>query len=209
MFFKYGVSCEFIHCIKKNIRLFCPLMCEKDRNGPGNEGYLSFHRRENATCNMANPMNDYPLNCIDNLSDGFSGWFAISNPRKCNDFCYWHHEPLQADSENEDENNAVTDDDENNDDDDRSSSQYTAWNTANPHKTTIIEKSEKSRQSAYWVCVYDAADDSVLASQAEGKSWVDTWQKYIPMDDSLIGDDGVPFPFLRCQKVSRFLISLF
>mmetsp|Transcript_23398 Transcript_23398/g.47354 ORF Transcript_23398/g.47354 Transcript_23398/m.47354 type:complete len:820 (-) Transcript_23398:48-2507(-) len=145
-------------------------------------------------------MNDYPLNCIDNLSDGFSGWFAISNPRKCNDFCYWHHEPIKADSGNDDENNAVTDDDENNNDEDGSSGQYTAWNTANPHKTTMIKKSEKSRQSAYWVCVYDAVDDSILASHAEGKSWVDTWQKFIPMDDTLIGDDGVPFPFLRCQK---------
>ena len=32
---------------------------------------------------------NYPLNCIDDTGDGFSGWFAISNPRQCNDFCYW------------------------------------------------------------------------------------------------------------------------
>ncbi len=159
---------------------------------------------------MADATNDYPLNCIDNLSDGFSGWFAISNPRKCNDFCYWHHESPQTDYESNDGSRVGTDDDdddddENNDDDeDGSSGRYTAWNTANPHKFTVIQKSEKATLSAYWVCVYDAADDSVLASRAEGKSWVDTWQNYITMDESLIGDDGVPFPFLRCQKVRRF-----
>ena len=35
---------------------------------------------------------DYPLNCLDDLSDGFSGWFAVSDPNQCNDFCFWDHD---------------------------------------------------------------------------------------------------------------------
>ncbi|KAL9184644.1 hypothetical protein ACHAXT_012614 [Thalassiosira profunda] len=37
----------------------------------------------------ADASSSYPLNCIDDTGDGFSGWFAISHPRQCNDFCYW------------------------------------------------------------------------------------------------------------------------
>lgn len=124
---------------------------------------------------------DYPLNCIEETGDGFSGWFAISNPRQCNDFCFWHVPSAP---------NAT------------SSSSYAAWNTANPHRSTVIHT---PFGNAYWTCVYDSAGDDVMVSVANGESWVDSWHKHVSHKDDMlqvangVGDD-VPFTFLRCQK---------
>lgn len=179
---------------------------------------------------MTNAAADYPLNCIDNLSDGFSGWFAISNTRQCNDFCYWHQEPIKnkteekdgADGNDNDAGSADEGEDEeadSGDDGDDGESQYTAWNTANPHQTTVIHADDSGDQkvSAYWVCVYDAADDTVLASQAQGQSWFESWHTYYsggkndmsmipPLDGIQERFDNVPFPYLRCQKVRWWYI---
>ena len=32
----------------------------------------------------------YPIKCYGSLSDGFSGWYAVSDPSLCNDYCYWN-----------------------------------------------------------------------------------------------------------------------
>lgn len=140
---------------------------------------------------MAEDGDDYPLNCVDSLSDGFSGWFAISNPRKCNDFCFW---------------NVV---DNYNEENDGGGSRYTALNTADPHQTTVIYDAKNSSLAiAYWVCIYDSADDKTLVSQASGEKWIDTWHEhldkstissldYLHNDDNM---DNVPFPLLRCHK---------
>lgn len=142
---------------------------------------------------------DYPLNCIDSTGDGFSGWFAITNSRKCNDFCYWSVVNKKTN------NNSTTNDSEENDRDSR----YTALNTANPHKTTVIYDANNSSQpAAYWVCIFNSADDKTLVSQADGEKWIETWHshldkptinnmKYSQNDDN---DGNVPFPYLRCQK---------
>ena len=98
---------------------------------------------------------DYPLNCIDDTGDGFSGWFAISNPRQCNDFCYW-----QLPSQN--------------------GSSYAAWNTANPHMSTVVST---PIGTAYWTCAYDSADDTTIAAVAEEHRWDDSWRKYYMYHD--------------------------
>ena len=51
-----------------------------------------------------------PLKCYSDIGDGFSGWYAVSNSRRCNDFCYWR---LDIGDE------------------------YDSTNTADPHQTTI------------------------------------------------------------------------
>ncbi|KAL7541267.1 hypothetical protein ACHAXR_010762, partial [Thalassiosira sp. AJA248-18] len=141
-----------------------------------------------------NDDDDYPLNCIDETGDGFSGWFAISNPRQCNDFCYWHL--TSSSSSSSDSNNSSS-----------STSYYAAWNTADPHQSTVIHT---PIGTAYWTCIYDSADDKTTVSKANGESWVESWEKY----SSHRGGDGVkpheaaegvviknvPFPYLRCQK---------
>jgi hypothetical protein len=147
---------------------------------------------------------DYPLNCIDSTGDGFSGWFAITNPRKCNDFCYWRKETTKN-STNDDAN------EENNGGD-----RYTSRNTANPHQTTVIYDDANNNNSSshqpttayYWVCIYDSADDKTLVSQVNGEKWIDTWHDHLDkkttinninyMQDN--GNKNVPFPYLRCQK---------
>jgi hypothetical protein len=124
---------------------------------------------------------DYPLNCIDDTGDGFSGWFAISNTRQCNDFCYWQL-PSQIIS-------------------------YAAWNTANPHESTIIKT---PFGIAYWTCAYDSADDRTLKSAAEEHRWVDSWRDFYlpPMDNPNLGDaSDVPFPYLKCQKGAGELLK--
>lgn len=124
---------------------------------------------------------DYPLNCIDDTGDGFSGWFAISNTRQCNDFCYW-----QLPSQN---------------------ISYAAWNTANPHESTVIKT---PFGIAYWTCAYDSADDRTLKSAAEEHRWVDSWRDFYlpPMDSPNLGDaSDVPFPYLKCQKGAGELLK--
>ncbi|KAL7448600.1 hypothetical protein ACHAWC_000762, partial [Mediolabrus comicus] len=154
---------------------------------------------------------DYPLNCIDSTGDGFSGWFAITNPRQCNDFCYW----------SVDKKKKSASDDTNENEDDNEDDSYTALNTANPHETTVIYNAastnndttrSKEEAVAHWVCIYNSADDKTLVSQAEGEKWIDTWHKYLDkrtmstLSPTLHDDDGknnninVPFPYLRCTK---------
>ncbi|KAL3778783.1 hypothetical protein HJC23_002689 [Cyclotella cryptica] len=138
---------------------------------------------------------DHPLNCLSDTGDGFSGWFAISNPRKCNDFCYWAIDTGGGDDGDEYDGDEAG---------------YTSYNTADPHHTTVIINNDFS---AYWVCVYNAAGDDFMASQAEGQRWVDTWQKfstntlharqvdkYQQLNDSIVKNHGVSFPYLKCQK---------
>lgn len=156
---------------------------------------------------------DYPLNCIDSTGDGFSGWFAITNPRQCNDFCYWSVDDKKKKSAS---------DDTNDNEDDNEDDSYTALNTANPHETTVIYNAASANNDnttrsteeavAHWVCIYNSADDKTLVSQAEGEKWIDTWHKYLDkrtmsnLYPSLNDDDGknnninVPFPYLRCTK---------
>ena len=128
--------------------------------------------------------NDYPLNCINEVDDGFSGWYAISNPRKCNDFCYWHL-PTTDDGDNTTTTLA-----------------YTAWNTANPHVSTVVHSPEGT---SYWTCIYDASEDETTVETASGESWVDSWKQYNTSfsDSDTVNEhdsNDVPFPFLRCQK---------
>lgn len=94
-------------------------------------------------------VDDYPLNCLDSLSDGFSGWFAVSDPNQCNDFCFWDHEQTTTNSTGE---------------------QQVTY-TADPHETTAIELPDGS--FSYWKCVFDSAGDGFLLSQATGSRWID------------------------------------
>lgn len=130
---------------------------------------------------------DYPLNCIERVYDGFSGWFAITNPRKCNDFCYWDIVETNHSQ----------------------GSRYTALNTADPHQTTVIydDADNFTRAVAHWVCMYDSADDETLASHASGDKWIYTWNHYVDKstinsfnNDNTMDNVNVPFPFLRCHK---------
>ena len=172
---------------------------------------------EGKTSNM---VDDYPLNCIDETGDGHSGWFAISNPRQCNDFCYWSIEKKEKKKINTtaDEVDGIVSD---NDDDYDGRYIYTARNTADPHRTTAIYGIEEA--ISYWVCIYGSADDKFLVSQVNHNEerWVDTWHnhldkksiKTINADDSKSNrnnddygssnnkiNNNVPFPYLRCQK---------
>lgn len=117
---------------------------------------------------------DYPLNCLSDTGDGFSGWFAISNINKCNDFCYWSTATASNDQD------------------------YTAYNTADPHQTTVTYF---GNVTSYWTCVYDAAGDDVLTSMAVGQRWIDTYSQFMHVntDDHVT---GVAFPYLKCQKGS-------
>lgn len=130
---------------------------------------------------------DYPLNCIDDTGDGFSGWFAISNPRQCNDFCYWK---LPEDEDRRAERLV-----------------YAAWNTANPHKSTVITTPLSG--IAYWTCVYDSANDQTLVSLAQEQRWIDSFQKYYspPPSRTTVNKEDVPFPYLKCQKGSGELLA--
>lgn len=123
---------------------------------------------------------DYPLNCITDTGDGFSGWFAISNPKQCNDFCYWSTPTDTSDSQ-----------------------EYSAFNTANPHNVTMITN---GNVTYYWECVYDSASDNVLTLDAVGERWVDSYRRFVKGETAssatTIMNDGVPFPYLKCQKGS-------
>lgn len=120
---------------------------------------------------------DYPLNCLSNTGDGFSGWFAITDPKVCKDFCYWS-------SSNSDSND------------------YTSSNTANPHEITVIRN---DNETSYWECVYNADGDDVLTLEAIGQRWIDTYQQFIRAES--MQSDDVPFPYLKCQKGSSEKLS--
>ena len=115
---------------------------------------------------------DYPLNCIEETGDGFSGWFAISNTKQCNDFCYWNLPPSMDNS---------------------SSSSYTL-NTANPHQTTVIDT---SGGKVYWVCIFDSAEDAQTISSVKEERWIDSeYATLLKIQDN----KDATFPYLRCQK---------
>ena len=124
---------------------------------------------------------DYPLNCIDDAGD-FSGWFAISSSKVCNDFCYWNNPSSSSSS------NGTT-----------SNNEYAS--TANPHQSTVLHT---PAGTVYWTCIYDSADDQSMLSKVEEHKWIDTWQNYASHNDVLktlnIDSNDVPFPYLRCQK---------
>ncbi|KAL7555180.1 hypothetical protein ACHAWF_018990 [Thalassiosira exigua] len=119
---------------------------------------------------------DYPLNCVDDAGDGFSGWFAISNPRRCDDFCYWRPPPGGGDSPDD-----------------------AAWKPADPHRSAVART---PYGDAHWTCAYDGAGDETKASSVVGESWIDSRHRFSRpgggggADD----DDDAPFPYLRCQK---------
>ena len=117
--------------------------------------------------------NDYPLNCLSDTGDGFSGWFAVSNPKICNDFCYWSSEPESNNSE------------------------YTVVNTADPHQTTVINY---DNVTYYWECVFDAAGDDMLTSKAVGQRWIGAYQQYQHTNLARSNENDAPFPYLKCQK---------
>ena len=126
---------------------------------------------------MADDGDDYPLNCIDDAGD-FSGWFAISSNKVCNDFCYWNI----PSSKNGTSNNEYA-------------------STANPHQSTVLHTPSGT---VYWTCIYDSADDKSMLSKVEEYKWIDSWQTYASHNDILktlnIDSNDVPFPYLRCQK---------
>lgn len=146
---------------------------------------------------------NYPLNCIDDTGDGFSGWFAVSNSRVCNDFCYWQVVVNTQDIEEDD------------------ATAYHSWNTANPHVQSIIYYHVKKKRTnetntapvavAYWTCLFNVANDKItVANAGNGQRWTDVWQEYVVSttattnisranDFDVMGND-VPFPYLRCQK---------
>jgi hypothetical protein len=142
---------------------------------------------------------DYPLNCLTDTGDGFSGWFAISNPKKCNDFCYWS---ITYISDNATASSS----------DSREQYQYTVFNTANPHNVTVVIH---DNFTSYWECVYDSASDNVLTLEAVGERWVDTYHKFVKGEARAAAAtasqqsnvNGIPFPYLKCQKGSREELS--
>jgi len=125
---------------------------------------------------MADDGDDYPLNCIDDAGD-FSGWFAISSNKVCNDFCYWN---IPSSKNGTTSNNA---------------------STANPHQSTVLHSPSGT---VYWTCIYDSADDKSMLSKVVEHKWIDSWATYASHNDMLktlnIDSNDVPFPYLRCQK---------
>lgn len=171
---------------------------------------------------------DYPLNCIDDTGDGFSGWFAISNPRTCNDFCYWEivtpTRPTTSSSPSsvgmgEEESKSTAAEaavDEQEIDGDTT---YNSWNTANPHVSSVIYHPQNNNNEtnaapvAYWTCLFNVASDKItVANQGNGKRWIDVWQDYdlssttTTTSPTKIGGgaptvkNDIPFLYLRCQK---------
>lgn len=152
---------------------------------------------------------DYPLNCIDDTGDGFSGWFAISNPRLCNDFCYWQvvasYRTTSSASGGSNEDEGANDND----------TAYNSRNTANPHVQSVIYYTPTTNNNetdtvpapvalAYWTCLFDVSSDKVLVSNAGiGQRWIDVGQNYVSSSITATmttNSSGTPFPFLRCQK---------
>ena len=169
-----------------------------------------------------NSDDNYPLNCIDDTGDGFSGWFAVSNSRSCNDFCYWQVVVVAPprtppSSEGEGANSAM--DTKKIEEEDAAT--YHSWNTANPHiQSVIYYRAKKNRNetdsapvaAAYWTCLFNVADDKITVSNAgTGQRWMDVWQEYVSSttattnmsrddDHDVKSSNGFPFPYLRCQK---------
>ena len=146
---------------------------------------------------------DYPLNCIDDTGDGFSGWFAISNPRLCNDFCYWEvvASPRTTTTASGGSDEGTND------------TAYNSRNTANPHVQSVIYYTPTNNNNetdaapvalAYWTCLFDVSSDKVLVSNAGiGQRWIDVGQNYVSSsitETMTTNSSDTPFPFLRCQK---------
>jgi len=140
---------------------------------------------------------DYPLNCIDDTGDGFSGWFAISNPRTCNDFCYWEivtptrptPSALSPSSvggvQDESNSTAAAAAAAGGEQEVSGDSTYNSWNTANPHVSSVIYYPQNNNNEtnaspiAYWTCLFDVADDKItVANAGNGQRWIDAWQYY-------------------------------
>jgi hypothetical protein len=64
---------------------------------------------------LQSAQNQYPIKCWSGFKDGFSGWYAVSNPRRCTDFCFWE-----------------------------TSTEYTSANVADPHQTTFLSTLEST-----------------------------------------------------------------
>jgi len=102
-----------------------------------------------------------------------AGWFAISNTKQCNDFCYWNLPPSTDNS---------------------TSSTYTSFNTANPHQTTVIDTPDGK---VYWVCIFDSAEDAQTVSSVKEEPWIESnYATLLKTQDS----KDATFPYLRCQK---------
>ena len=39
----------------------------------------------------------HPISCYGGFSDGYSGWYAVSDRRRCTDFCYWEVDAASSD----------------------------------------------------------------------------------------------------------------
>ena len=100
-----------------------------------------------------------------------AGWFAISNTKQCNDFCYWNLPPSN-----------------------NTSSTYTSLNTANPHQTTVIDTTDGK---VYWVCIFDSAEDTQTISSVKEEPWIDSEYATLLMTQD---NKDATFPYLRCQK---------
>jgi len=79
--------------------------------------------------------NDYPLYCYDGLSNhDFAGWYSVSSPTKCNDFCFW-----KQPDEYYEYSSATTGN--------------VSYTTADPHQMT------KTFNGATWGCLINATGD--------------------------------------------------
>ena len=95
------------------------------------------------TDNLVWESSQYPIKCYSGFRDGFSGWYAVSSPLKCKDFCFWEVSTIgDADVE------------------------YTPSNVADPHQTTFLSTSDST---SVWRCALNVASDAELWSNVETK----------------------------------------
>ena len=95
------------------------------------------------TDNLVWESSQYPIKCYSGFRDGFSGWYAVSNPRKCRDFCFWEVSTIgDADVE------------------------YAPSNVADPHQTTFLSTLEST---SVWRCALNVASDAEPWSNVETK----------------------------------------
>ena len=90
----------------------------------------------------------YPIKCYSGFSDGFSGWYAVSNRRKCNDLCYWE----VIDNSDDSSETAV--------------GGYSPTNVADPHQATLLPT---INSTSSWRCALDVASDTSVWSDIESK----------------------------------------
>lgn len=95
------------------------------------------------TDNLVWESSKYPIKCYSGFRDGFSGWYAVSNPHKCRDFCFWEVSTIgDADVE------------------------YTPSNVADPRQTTFLSTLDST---SVWRCALNVASDAELWSNVETK----------------------------------------